>query len=136
MNEHVNPREVRSIVEAFVAAVNSGRPEKIVGAMDPNAAFIDSLGNRIEGKAALLDGWRGYLQLFPDYRVEIEAIFVEERAALLHGWAGATLHRHGRAVADGSWRIPAAWRALTDARRITLWQVYADTSPVQALLAK
>jgi len=127
--------ETREVVEAFVAAVNSGRAEKIVGAMAPDALFIDSLGNRIEGKAALLDGWRGYLRLFPDYRVEIESIFVEEREALLHGWAGATLHRDARPVEGGAWRIPAAWRARTDTRRVLLWQVFADNSPVQALLA-
>jgi uncharacterized protein (TIGR02246 family) len=128
--------ETREVVEAFVAAVNSGRPEKIVGTMSPDAVFVDSLGNRIEGKAALLDGWRFYLRLFPDYRVEIEAVFVDDRAAMLHGWAGATLHRDGRPAEGGRWRIPAAWRAETDSRRVTLWQVFADNSPVQALLAK
>lgn len=128
--------ETREVVEALVAAVSSGRAEKIVGAMAPGAAFVDSLGNRIEGKAALLDGWRGYLRLFPDYRVEIEAMFVEGREAMLHGWAGATLHRDGRAVENGAWRIPAAWRALTDTRRVLLWQVFADNAPVQALLNK
>src|ERR1044072_1103885 len=114
--DHKDPGEVRAIVEAFVAAVNSGRPEKIVGGMHPEALFIDSLGNRIAGKAALLDGWRFCLQLFADYRVGSEAMFIEDRAALLHGWAGATLRRGGRPVADSSWRIPAAWRAVTDAR--------------------
>lgn len=128
--------ETRAVIEAFVAAVNSGRPEKIVGAMHDEAVFIDSLGNRIEGKAALLDGWRGYLRLFPDYRVEIEAMFVDERAAMLHGWAAATLHRDARPVDGGGWRIPAAWRAVTDSRRVTLWQVFADNTPVAALLAK
>jgi len=128
--------ETREVIEAFVSAVNSGRPEKIVGTMHANALFIDSLGDRLEGKAALLDGWRGYLRLFPDYRIGIEAMFVEEREAMLHGWAGGTLHRDGRAVEHGGWRIPAAWRAVTDSRRVTLWQVFADNSPVQALLAK
>jgi SnoaL-like domain len=128
--------ETREVIEAFVAAVNSGRPEKIAGAMHAEAVFIDSLGNRIEGKAALLDGWRAYLRLFPDYRIEIEAMFIDDRAAMLHGWAGGTLYRDARAVEGGSWRIPAAWRAATDSRRVTLWQVFADNSPVQALLAK
>jgi len=128
--------ETREIVEAFVNAVNSGKPEKIVGAMHPDAVFIDSLGDRLEGRNALLDGWRGYLRLFPDYRIGIEAMFVEEREALLHGWAAGTLHRHGRPIADGAWRIPAAWRAQTDVRRVTLWQVFADNGPVQALLAR
>lgn len=126
--------ETREVIEAFVNAVNSGKPEKIVGAMHADAVFVDSLGDRLEGKAALLDGWRGYLRLFPDYRIGVEAMFVEEREAMLHGWAGATLHRAGQPVASGAWRIPAAWRAVTDSRRVTLWQVYADNGPVAALL--
>jgi ketosteroid isomerase-like protein len=134
--EHISPNEVRSIVEAFVNAVNSGRAEKIIGAMHAEAVFVDSLGNRIEGKAALLDGWRSYLRLFPDYRVEVEAVFVDGREAMLHGRAGGTLHRDTRPVENGGWRIPAAWRAVTDSRRVTLWQVFADNSPVLALLAK
>jgi ketosteroid isomerase-like protein len=128
--------ETREVIEAFVNAVNSGKPEKIVGTMHVDAVFIDSLGDRLEGRNALLDGWRGYLRLFPDYRIGVEAMFVEEQEALLHGWAGATLHRGGQPVADGGWRVPAAWRALTDARRVTLWQVFADNSPVAALLAR
>jgi len=126
--------ETRAVIEAFVNAVNSGRPEKIAGAMDADAVFIDSLGERIEGRAALLDGWRAYLRMVPDYRIEVEAVFVDEREAMLHGWAGGTLHRDARPI--GRWRIPAAWRAATDSRRVTLWQVFADNGPVAALLTR
>jgi hypothetical protein len=83
----------------------------------------------------LLAAWRAYFGLFPDYRIEIENILVDDQEAMLHGWAGGTLHRGGHPVEGGAWRIPAAWRALTDARRVTLWQVFADNSPVAALLA-
>ena len=124
----------REIVEAFVAAINGGRAESIVSIMDRNGVFVDSLGNRIAGREALLAGWRAYLQLFPDYRIEIDALLVDEGEALLHGRAGATLHRAGRAVDGGHWQIPAAWRAVTDAKRVLLWQVYADNKPVYALL--
>jgi hypothetical protein len=63
-------------------------------------------------------------------------MMVEEQEAMLHGWAGGTLHRGGRAVDGGGWRIPAAWRAVADARRVLLWQVYADNKPVRALLER
>lgn len=126
--------ETREIVEDFVKAINSGRAEKVVERMHLEAVFIDSLGNRIEGRKALLDGWRGYYQLFPDYRIEVEAMIAEDREAMLRGWAGGTLRRGGRSVEGGSWRIPAAWRAVTDSRRVLLWQVFADNKPVYALL--
>lgn len=130
------PVEVREVVEAFVAAVNSGRAEKVAAAMTANPSFIDALGMRIEGKQKMLAAWRGYFQLFPDYRIEIEAIFVDGREAMLHGWAGGTLRRGGRAVDGGAWRIPAAWRAVTDSRRVVSWQVFADNKPVYALLER
>ena len=126
----------REIVEAFVEAINGGRAERIVPLMDRSGQFIDSLGNRIEGRDALLAGWRAYLALFPDYRIEIQGMLVDEQEAMLHGWAGGTLHRGGRAVDGGAWRIPAAWRAVTDAKRVLLWQVYADNKPVYPLLER
>jgi ketosteroid isomerase-like protein len=126
----------REIVEAFVDAINGGRAERVVPAMGGSGIFIDSLGNRVEGRENLLAAWRAYFQLFPDYRIEIEAILVEEGEAMLRGWASGTLRRGGRAVDGGSWRIPAAWRAMTDARRVLLWQVYADNKPVYALLER
>ncbi|MBV9882589.1 MAG: nuclear transport factor 2 family protein [Sphingomonadaceae bacterium] len=126
----------RDIVEAFVGAINSGKAERIVNLMDRNAVFVDALGDRLEGRDALLAGWGAYLRLFPDYRIEIEATFVDEPEAMLHGWAGATLHRGGRPADNGGWRIPAAWRAVTDARRVLLWQVYADNQAVRALLER
>lgn len=124
----------REIVEAFVAAINGGRPDRIVPLMDRNGLFIDSLGNRIQGREALLAGWRAYLALFPDYRIEVDGMLVDEQEAMLHGRAGGTLHRGGRIVEGGAWRIPAAWRAVTDAKRVLLWQVYADNKPVYPLL--
>ena len=128
--------ETKAAVEALVAAINSGRAERIVAAMAGNALFIDSAGARIEGKAALLAAWRGYLRLFPDYRIEIDGWFFEGRSAMLHGRASGTLHRGGRAVDGGRWEILAAWRAETDSRRVLAWQVYADNKPVHALLDK
>jgi ketosteroid isomerase-like protein len=126
----------REIVEAFVEAINSRRAERVVSLMERNGAFVDSLGNRVEGREALLAGWRAYFQLFPDYRIQIEGMLVDEQETMLHGWAEGTLHRGGRPVEGGAWRIPAAWRAIADARRVLLWQVYADNKPVYALLER
>jgi len=129
-------RETRGVVEAFVAAINSDRAEKVGGPLAGNTVFIDSLGKRIEGKQAIVTAWRAYFQLFPDYRIEVDALFTDGREAMLHGRASGTLHRGGRAVEGGRWEIPAAWRASTDSRRVTLWQVYADNKPVYALLGQ
>ncbi len=128
--------DTRAVVEAMVAAVNSGRAERVANAMSLDAVFVDSLGRRTEGRQALTDAWRGYYRLFPDYRIEVDGLFAEEQEALLHGRARGTLHRDGHAVDGGGWEIQAAWRAVSDGRRIRLWQVYADNKPVYALLGR
>lgn len=126
--------ETRAVVEALVAAINGGRAEWVANAMRLDGVFVDSLGRRTEGRQALTDGWRAYFRLFPDYRIEVDAILTDGQEALLHGRARATLHRDGHAVEGGAWEIPAAWRAVSDGRRVALWQVYADSKPVYALL--
>jgi ketosteroid isomerase-like protein len=126
--------DTRAVVEAMVEAINSGRGERVANAMSLDGVFVDSLGRRIEGRSALTDGWRAYFRLFPDYRIEVDGLMADEMEALLHGRARGTLHRDGRAVEGGGWEVQAAWRAVSDGRRIALWQVFADNKPVYALL--
>ncbi len=126
--------ETRDVAEAFVRAINSRRAERVYAMMSPDHIFIDSLGVETRGRDSMLDRWRAYFQLFPDYRIEVEGWFFEDQAALLHGSAGASLHRQTRPVPSGEWRIPAAWRLISDGRKASLWQVYADNKPVYALL--
>ena len=126
--------ETRDVAQAFVDAINSGRAERVYAMMARDHVFIDSLGAETKGRDSMLEGWRGYFRLFPDYRIEVDGWYVEEQSALLHGSARGTLHRDTRPAPDGAWRIPAAWRLISDGRKVTLWQVYADNKPVYALL--
>lgn len=128
--------ETRDIVEAMVRAINSGRAEAVAERMSPGGAFVDSLGRRIGGRAALLEAWRAYFRMVPDYRIEVAGMMVDGLEALLHGRARGTVHRDGLAREGGGFEMPAAWRAVSDGgRRLTLWQVFADNQPVHDLLA-
>ena len=126
--------ETRDVAEAFVNAINSGRAERISVMMARDHLFIDSLGAETRGRDSMLEGWRAYFRLFPDYRIEVDGWFVEDQVALLHGSASGTLHRDARPVPGGAWRIPAAWRMVSDGRKVVSWQVFADNKPVYALL--
>ena len=125
--------EMRDVVEAMVAAINAGRAEAVGQRMNLSGVFVDLLGHRLEGRRALVEGWRSYYRLVPDYRIEIEGMIVDGLDAMLHGRARGTVHRGGQPV--GAFDIPAAWRAAGDgARSLTLWQVFADNGPVRALI--
>jgi ketosteroid isomerase-like protein len=120
-------------VARFVEALNAGDLEALAECMTEGHVFTDSLGNRVEGKAAMIAGWRHYLTMFPDYRVRINDIMTRDNEALAVGVAGGTLHRDGAPVAGGAWRIPAAWRALVKNDKVAEWQIYADNKPVYDL---
>jgi ketosteroid isomerase-like protein len=126
--------ETSRTVEAFVAAINSGDAEAVARLISEDHVFIDSLGSRMEGRQSTASGWRHYFELFPDYRIEVEKVFVRGAEAMLHGRAGGTFYRPGM-IAGRAWEIPAAWRAVVEGERVALWQVYADNKPVYELLA-
>jgi hypothetical protein len=77
--------------------------------MSEDHVFIDSLGNRMTGRETLLAGWRAYFQLFSDYWIEVDGMFVNGGAAMLHGCADGTLHRGGKngTAADGIFPLVA-----------------------------
>jgi ketosteroid isomerase-like protein len=51
----------------FEELINARNPEAIIGFMTADAAFVDSLGNRMEGTAKLRAAWEGYFKMVPDY---------------------------------------------------------------------
>ena len=119
-------------VREFIARINAHDVERIVALCTAEHRFVDGVGRVLTGHEQLRAAWSGYLQLFPDYSVEIESLAVAGAVVLAAGSASAT-------AAPGTpraqpWRIPAAWRAEVRGGLIDLWQVYADNTPVFELL--
>jgi len=125
----------RETVEVFVSAINSGDVAAISACLAEDHVFIDSLGHRVAGRPAMTEGWRGYLGMFPDYRIAVETRMLEGDEVLLCGTAHGTFRRDGSPADGSSVTLHAAWRAVVVADKIALWQVYADNKPVYDLLA-
>ena len=86
--------------------------------------FIDAHGNQVSGKEKMISGWRGYFEWFPDYFVEVTDVFEDDERLALFGFAGGSF----KGKQSESWRLPAAWKAIVKDGRVTLWQVFADTT--------
>lgn len=124
------------IAGAFVKAINAHDLDALAMQMTSDHIFIDSLGNQVAGPATMLESWRAYFTMFPDYAIDLDNVLTAGPNAMLHGRAHGTLHRDGAAVVDGAWTVPAAWRAVVTGGRISLWQVYTDNNPVHDLLGR
>ena len=115
----------RQTVLRFIEAINEHNVEKLCALMTDDHAFIDSQGNEVSGKEKMRTGWTGYFQLFPDYKIEVTDIFVQEDTIAAFGFAGGTF-MGGKDQKGNSWRLPASWKAVVKNEKIQLWQVYAD----------
>jgi hypothetical protein len=71
----------------------------------------------------MIAGWRGYFEWFPDYYIEVTDVFGDDdKLALLVLRAAASRTTKARAG------LPVAWKPIVKDSRVTLWQVFADTT--------
>ena len=61
-----------TVAQAFIRAINRQDVDRLVELMSPAHRFIDSLGNVVEGRDKMREGWAGYFRMVPDYSIAIE----------------------------------------------------------------
>ena len=123
-----------AISRRFVAAINAHDVDSLVSLMSPQYVFVDSLGVRYPFQVAR-EGWTQYFAMVPDYRIEVDQVTVEGNSVLLMGKAAGTFVPAGGAVeAKNRWETPAAWKALVQGGRLTLWQVFSDNEPIRQVM--
>lgn len=118
---------MRQLVLEFVKAINDHDTNKIASLISEDHVFIDSQGNEVHGKDKMIKGWEGYFNLFPDYKIVISQLLDEQSLTVLLGFASASFLGNRGGNPDSYWRLPAAWKAVTEGGKINLWQVFADT---------
>jgi len=138
----------KKIVLDFINAINEHDIDGICSLMADDHKFIDANGNEVTGKDRMRNGWIAYFLWFPDYKIEITDIFVQQESVqyiyrkdhpkqklniighnfiAAFGFAGGTYK--GMKTDDNKyfWRLPASWKAKVSGGKIKLWQVYCDT---------
>jgi ketosteroid isomerase-like protein len=124
------------VVLRFEVAINSRNVETVVALLTEDSAFVDSLGNRIEGAAKLRAAWDSYFKIVPDYTISHSEIFANGDTVALFGSAHGTFSKDGTLRKEDFWKTPAAWRAVVKGGKIALWQVFADNEPIRAVMRK
>jgi len=124
----------KETILAFVEKINRHDPQGIVSLMTENHIFIDSGGNRVEGRGKMQSAWQGYFNMMPDYHINVEKIFRNQEEVVLLGTAKGTYATGGKLLKENQWEIPAAWRAVFQNGLVKEWQVYADNSVVERII--
>jgi len=120
----------------FMDAINRHDSDALAALMSDDHVFIDSLGNRVQGREKMKSGWQSYFAFCPDYWVTHESIFGDGNSVAVFGAAGGTIAANGKLTPENKWCTPAAWLAILENGLVKEWRVYADNKPVYDIMAK
>ena len=132
-------------VEAFVTAINDHDPQAICALMSADHLFVDSGGDRYQGRDKMRAGWRDYLAIFPDYRISVDRITHSGEVVGLFGTASGTYCAAdsplkesppgaGKLPKEDHWAIPAAWMGLVRDGLVAEWRVFCDVQPILSIM--
>ena len=125
-----------AVVLNFEQLINARNPDAIARFLTDDSAFIDSLGNKMEGSVKLRGAWAGYFKMVPDYSISHSEIFANGNTVAVFGSAQGTFARNGQSSKEDFWTTPASWRAVVRDGKVALWQVFADNEPIRAIMRK
>jgi hypothetical protein len=126
----------KAIVIRFVKAINDHDVDEIADLMSEDHIFIDATDHKTIGKNVMKEGWKGYFELFPDYKIEISDICENESVIGLFGYVNATYKNLTNKLNSNFWRIPASLKAIVENNKIRHWQVYCDYSELLKIVDK
>jgi len=128
------PDDPVEVVLEFERRINSRNARAIVSLLTADSVFVDSLGNRVQGREKLRAAWEGYFRMVPDYAISHEQIFNHGETVALFGSARGTFSPDGQIRKENFWQTTAAWRALVKEGKIALWQVFTDNEPIRTVM--
>src|SRR6266568_6987489 len=124
-----------SVAHAFLRAINRQDVDALVALMSPAHRLVDSLGNVVEDREKLREGWAAYFRMVPDYAVAIEETYPSGPVVVMLGVAQGTFTRNGTLHPENRWQTPVAVRALVEDGLVAEWRVYADNEPIRKVIA-
>jgi len=120
---------VKRVLE-FVSAINRADLAALGAMTSDDHSFIDSDGSRLAGREAVLDAWRRYFSMVPDYTIAVEETYSRGTTVVLIGTATGTYSSDGRIKDENRWSVPAAWRAVVKGNRVATWQLFVNPEPI------
>jgi ketosteroid isomerase-like protein len=109
----------KAIALHFNACINSRDLEGLAALLADDHTFIDSANAAVHGKERVVEAWRGFFALFPDYQNIFER--VESRTDLVAIMGRSTC---SEPQLDG----PVLWTAKVRGDQVAEWRVYTDTA--------
>ena len=102
----------------FNECINNRDLDGLAALMTGDHSFIDSASASVHGKERVVEAWRGFFALFPDYRNIFERVESCDQLVAIMGRSTCSEQQ-----LDG----PALWTAKIRGDQVAEWRVYKDT---------
>jgi ketosteroid isomerase-like protein len=120
-----------TVAHAFVRAINRHEIEAMEALMAPEYRFVNSLGEQLEGREILREGWIRYFQMVPGYTIDLEESYAIGPVVVLLGVARGSYAADGQEQPESDWETPLAVRVQVSEGQVVEWRVYADNEPIR-----
>jgi ketosteroid isomerase-like protein len=115
---------------AFVDAINTNDPDRLVTLMTDNHTFIDADGSEHPGRDEMHRGWKQYFAMVPDFKIHVREALSHDNIVALFGVAEGTFDQDGDLKPENHWVVPAAWRVVVERDKVSVWQLYVNPEPM------
>jgi ketosteroid isomerase-like protein len=112
------PPDPVAVATRFNQCVNGRDLAGLASLMAEDHRFVDTESNVVSGKEACLTAWRGFFELFPDYRNVFTSFSTRGETVVITGHSECS----EPAVAG-----PALWTATVIGDQVAEWHVHEDT---------
>lgn len=121
----------------FVQRINRRDVDLLCELMTEDCRFVDSDGTvSATDRESQREGWRGYYEMVPDYRIDVEETIGSGDVVVLLGIVSGTYALDGELEPENRWETPAAWKAVVRDDRVAEWRVWADLEPIRAVMRR
>ncbi|NLI99168.1 nuclear transport factor 2 family protein [bacterium] len=111
----------RQTILEFVDAINRKDVSALDDMMSVDHVFIDYAGGRTQGRERMLEGWKEYFRLYPDYKIHVHKVFISGSDAAL---IGSVMGSHLTPEEESSTTF--VWTARIADGLVAEWRIYKE----------
>lgn len=82
----MDPVQLRDLAQRYTAAWCSGDPARVAGFFAPEGSLGVNDGTAAVGRAAIADVARGFMTAFPDLRVSLDDLRIQDGSRAVYHW--------------------------------------------------
>jgi uncharacterized protein (TIGR02246 family) len=116
-----------AVALAFIDRINARDLDGLTELLTEDHLFIDYRGNEERGRDLIREGWAGYFNAYPDYRIHVDEVLTSGDGVAIRG---RTTGSHVPADVEADEVV--VWTADIDHGKVAEWRIYAGDATQQA----